>query len=466
MRALKNAFSWVFNSIGAILVGIFLIYMYFGIGALVVTSLSAFQARTELSNLDEDITFEQVIIAKARLEADENSILEDLRGKDAIGRLQLAIGAKAKEVEEAYLSANNDFGLRLLPTSIILIRVRDACESDQGVGFCRILAQYDAAERELQQLLQGGEAARYAQLEKAAYNRVLQLYSDERLSRFFSEVSFFQGVEGSDLLGLNSVFGSFITMPRQILVFIVTIAMGALGALMTVTWLFLRKEVGSPRMIFLLPLVGSMSAFVIFVVVKAGQITITAGTGDEPLSPFFLSFVGIVSGLLSERAYTRIRDIGSRFLSVDQEEPRWGIRLDEALKKSDLAAKELAEMISVNVKSMENIISGSAPASGAQQKLIAVALRSRPNELFTDIPPNTDTNTLVPNLIGQKTEKARVAVENAGLKMKLLEVRFVAGKSLDTIVEQDPQPTTEVEKGVVISVIVAGEKKKHEGNGP
>lgn len=465
MNGMKNAFSWVSNSIGAILVGIFLIYMYLGIGGLVVTSLSAFQARTELSNLDEDITFEQVIVAKARLEAAEKNILEDLRSEDAIGRVERAIDAKVEEIKDSYVSIKDDFGLRLLPASIILTRVQAECASDKGPRFCLMLAQYDAAERELRQLVQMGEAERFAQLENAAYNRVFDLYSNEKLSRFFSEVSFFQGVEGSDILGLSSGFGSFITMPKQILVFIVTIAMGALGALMTVTWLFLRKEIRSPRMIFLLPLVGSMSAFVIFVVVKAGQITITAGTGDEPLSPFFLSFVGIVSGLLSERAYTRVSEIGSRFLSVDQEEPRWGIRLAEALEKSDLATRELAEMIGVSDKSMENVINGSAPASRAQQKLIAVALRNRPNELFTDIPPDTNTTTLVPNLIGQKTEKARVAVENAGLKMKLLEARFVAGKSFETILEQSPQPTTEVAKGAVISVVVACEKKKDEGNG-
>lgn len=83
----------------------------------------------------------------------------------------------------------------------------------------------------------------------------------------------------------------------------------------------------------MLPFVGSISAFVIFIFINAGQLTLTADGGSNSLSPYVLSFIGIVSGLLSERAYMRISEIGTKCFSAKNEwEPSTGEGAKPALQ--------------------------------------------------------------------------------------------------------------------------------------
>lgn len=158
-----------------------------------------------------------------------------------------------------------------------------------------------------------------AETETAALAQFQQFKS---LSDFVDVNRFFQRLH----------FTSFLTAPREILVMLLTIIMGVLGSVITMTWTFVRRDAGlSVRRFLLLPFVGGMSAFIVLIFLKAGQLTLTAGETTDELSPFVLSFVGIISGLLSERAYGRISEVGQGFFRVDARQDRWGIRLDEAL---------------------------------------------------------------------------------------------------------------------------------------
>jgi hypothetical protein len=109
--------------------------------------------------------------------------------------------------------------------------------------------------------------------------------------------------------------------------------MGILGGTITMTWTFLNRDdrVGL-RWYILRPFIGALSAVVLFIFFKAGQMTISADGGEGSLDPFFLSFVGITAGLLSDRAYAQMEQVGGQFLESRSDEPeRWGVGLASRL---------------------------------------------------------------------------------------------------------------------------------------
>ena len=63
---------------------------------------------------------------------------------------------------------------------------------------------------------------------------------------------------------------------------------------------------------------GGVTALVVYLVAKASVpiITDTSRTGGQsPLNPYFISFVGIMSGLVSERAMRSLRNMGEGIFS-------------------------------------------------------------------------------------------------------------------------------------------------------
>jgi hypothetical protein len=108
-------------------------------------------------------------------------------------------------------------------------------------------------------------------------------------------------------------------LPHPILVMIVTLSMGALGSALFMLQLHLVGE-GGPRHRMSIswhlfrPLQGMATALAIFLLVKAGQISISHSGGssadDADLNAFVLGFLGVVSGLLSDRAMDRLTAAG------------------------------------------------------------------------------------------------------------------------------------------------------------
>ncbi len=141
------------------------------------------------------------------------------------------------------------------------------------------------------------------------------------------------------------------------------------------------------RRFTLLPFVGGTSAIMVLIFLQAGQLTLTGGGSTDTLDPFVLSFFGIISGLLSERAYEKVSQIGSNIFSVEDRQQRWGIGLAEHLKAVGLDVGDLAMHLHTGVDEAESIVHGQAPASLDQQRVIGALLRRSHREIFTDIPP-------------------------------------------------------------------------------
>lgn len=122
---------------------------------------------------------------------------------------------------------------------------------------------------------------------------------------------FFQGF--SSLLGIDS----FWAIPTPILIIVLVLSMGVLGSLIFVTVEFLQEPESYPKslsMYLFRPFLGMILALSMYVMLKSGQSTFS-DSSDQNLSPFLISFLGIVSGMLAEQAYKRLSITGGSVLN-------------------------------------------------------------------------------------------------------------------------------------------------------
>jgi hypothetical protein len=110
---------------------------------------------------------------------------------------------------------------------------------------------------------------------------------------------------------------SLIITPPDILTLTLVISMGLLGSALQMTHaLFMHGRIEAIGVYFLRLTVGAITALVIFIVTKAGVPVITDASrlgGDAPINPYFVSFLAIISGLMSENAILSIQAQGTRF---------------------------------------------------------------------------------------------------------------------------------------------------------
>jgi len=107
-------------------------------------------------------------------------------------------------------------------------------------------------------------------------------------------------------------------IPETLLSIILALSMGGLGSLITVTVEYLRIEKKSYNETrfseyFFRPILGSVMALVVYIAIKSGQLSIMGGEVTE-LTPFLLSFIGILSGLMSEQVYKKLIAYGDNVI--------------------------------------------------------------------------------------------------------------------------------------------------------
>ena len=112
-------------------------------------------------------------------------------------------------------------------------------------------------------------------------------------------------------------------IPKYILTLILTLAMGALGSLLYITHDYFKRDSDHPISWYLLrPFLGTTTALAMFILAKAGQMTISGGTAEESLienlNPFFISFLAIISGLLSEQAIEKIKSAAEPIFRTEE----------------------------------------------------------------------------------------------------------------------------------------------------
>jgi len=111
---------------------------------------------------------------------------------------------------------------------------------------------------------------------------------------------------------------NFWAYPANILKISLILSMGVLGSLIFVTIEFIKEPRGhlnkSYNMYLFRPFLGMIIALAMYVMVKSGQ-SILSNNDENVLSPYMISFLGIISGMLSEQAYKKIASTGNQFLN-------------------------------------------------------------------------------------------------------------------------------------------------------
>lgn len=187
--------------------------------------------------------------------------------------------------------------------------------------------------------------------------------------------------------------------PMAMITLVLCIAMGTLGSAIHMTQEYLKDDSDKSLSWYVLrPFLGIMLAVATFILFKSGQVVLTVTPGangsetDSTLNPFVVSFVAVISGLLSEHAYRRISDAGSQLLAAkDAGISRW-IRPSVAAAvpaKAESPGKVGLERFfpDVDKETIQDWLSGKRQVSAADQTVIAAWLDMPACEAFTDQPP-------------------------------------------------------------------------------
>ena len=155
-----------------------------------------------------------------------------------------------------------------------------------------------------------------------AAQRLAKEFKDGRLTNIFAEIDHFETFFSpiSSILKI-STFGlirveKYWSFPQPILKINLVLSMGILGSLIFVTIEFIKEPKGELTkaftMYFFRPFLGMIIALAMYVMVKSGQSTLFEDM-ESNFSPFFISFLGIISGMLAEQAYRRLSFTGKAF---------------------------------------------------------------------------------------------------------------------------------------------------------
>lgn len=205
---------------------------------------------------------------------------------------------------------------------------------------------------------------------------------------------------------LRSMFGNgdgskfiFVTMPSEALVLMVVIAMGAMGSLIFVTQTFFSEDRREKANFYLFrPLFGSIVAIGVYVLTKAGVMVASAAQiqtdGTVHLNAFFVAFVSLIAGLMSESAIEAINRAGSSFLRGTREDMRErfmiGERVKKAMKKTEMTETDFVKLVERPQETVESWMNETTVVPVDAQIAISAKLGVPIRELFTDQAPKIE----------------------------------------------------------------------------
>lgn len=231
-----------------------------------------------------------------------------------------------------------------------------------------------------------------------------ELLSDNKLGiesgDFLNSLSYLEAKQGLP------VVPNFTEMPPDMLTLILVMSMGALGGTINLTRMYLRsrtEDAGSfpgGSLYLFRPILGAITALAVFILAKAGVLIVATPVpgGGAALSPFFISFLGIISGLLADQALDTIQRAGNSWFKQtgDAGRERWAIGLGPALGRQpngeiadDTSYKQqhraLTNMLGVSSATLDSWVTEEKPVPVREQSLIAAFFRESPRRLFTDL---------------------------------------------------------------------------------
>lgn len=193
---------------------------------------------------------------------------------------------------------------------------------------------------------------------------------------------------------ISKLYNKLITAQPDVLTLFLVILMGVLGSALQITHsVFVQNRTESFGSYCLRICVGAITALIIFIVAKAGVPVIADASklgGEAPINPYFVSFIAILSGLMSENAIVSVQEKGAAFFGAGTSAgpDRWAREdLNASLAAPDLTLKAMSEFLGVPEDMTKSILAGKTQATAEAQKTIALYLRRPIRDLFSDMPP-------------------------------------------------------------------------------
>jgi hypothetical protein len=207
------------------------------------------------------------------------------------------------------------------------------------------------------------------------------------------ETALYEFISISGLLGILN--RGLVTTNPDTLTLILVIMMGILGSSLQMTYALLRQHRLETLGTYCLRLcVGAITALIIFIVAKAGVPIIADASrlgGDAAINPYFVSFLAIISGLMSENAILSVQTQGARFFGAEgaTEPKRWARQdLRKPFEAANRDPERVKRLLQASDDEFEGWVSGKEPIPPNVQMIIAGVLQTPPRDLFTDIPPD------------------------------------------------------------------------------
>lgn len=391
-------------------IGLWLLLLYPLFIFSIVATLGSYQFQEKISRSESKLSI-SVLLQKAGNIKSQEELLVNLN--EQLSGINKSISNTESEIVITRSEYKSVTAMELKKLIELSKYISDKYPSeDSSLGPIVLAKKYEASDSNLKALLEEYEKipSKYDSLKNKLSNleTVLRNYEinqkttnefrssiDIKLIAFKKEDNIGEFV---DELNYMTAFNleTLATMPRQMLVILLTLSMGALGSLLFITQDYFNSTDNKPFSWYLFrPFLGMVTAVAILVLAKAGQITISdAGASNgmkESLNPFFISFIAIISGLLSEHAIEKIRKSAIPFLSIDERKnlpSRWGVGLNKAIKEKNADIKHLEIHLDKSNDIVSNWINEKEPVPFEEQRIISSWLNIPLRELFTDVKPH------------------------------------------------------------------------------
>jgi hypothetical protein len=312
------------------------------------------------------------------LEPELAALIRNQSPSEQFGRIQAARESLRRHPElEALVTKLEQAYAAFQPTTIVRARARAA-----ATGIDTQVTSLKAALEENQRSLD------------LLFGSIKQNLDEASRSRIETALYELRPTAGS----ISGLMNKLVTAQPDVLTLSLVIMMGVLGSALQITNSFFRRTDAEQRdrterigSYFLRLGVGAITALVIFIVAKAGVPIVADASklgGDAPINPYFVSFLAIVSGLLSENAIVAVQSQGTRLFGPggSVEPYRWARDdLSKELQTQGVSPESLAQYLGCSVPATNAILTGEEKASPEQQRTIATFLRKHPRDLFTDI---------------------------------------------------------------------------------
>ena len=423
---LSKYWSLSVSRVKSAFVFLWLCLLYFVLLFAVIGTLSSyqFQQRVKQFVVDETATVNSVIAdarelerAKKRLPELEKQLADlDIESQvvdesvetdlwfrlnpfyDDLDAIFITNGFSSEEVGELYTP--DDYANFLISNSHRL-------EFDQVLAIETLIDQFRPMYQEAVEAMEAADGQTETQLNRDAQKKWTALRLErQELQKLVTDVDNKILVINDELAVLDSVcvgpfnnlgpfcFGMFAKQTSAVLVLFLTLAMGMLGSTIFITQEYVIRGSGNrPITWFLIrPALGMVTAIAIFVLAKAGQLGLSESADN--LNPWVISFLAVISGLLSEHAVERIGRSAKPIFDPDASQlPRWGVALEAKLEELGIDRDELASALNVTRAKLDDWASQKYSVPHREQELIASWLRIPVRDIFTDIAPDGNGNT-------------------------------------------------------------------------